>query len=221
MVLGEFDISKSLDCLGDDGFCADPTLDVAVASVHIHDNYTGLAYATDDIALVRLKRRIPRYTDFVRPICITDDIYAETYRPPVYITNGWGYPEKGRFIYQFTGKIIIFSNALFSGSRTNKLTAGKVKDATTHCVQVYQKEQQITVDPMRQLCAGGKYRFDTCYGNGGSPLMQLDDTLKKWFLLGIASFGPDNCHSIGFPAVYTRVREYHFWIMQTIFKLAL
>lgn len=102
------------------------------------------------------------------------------------------------------------------------MMAGKIKETTSHCERVYQQEQrQIIIDPTRQLCAGGENRYDTCFGNGGAPLMQLDETLNKWILLGIASFGPDNCDTIGYPAVYTRVREYHFWIIDTIFKQAI
>lgn len=108
------------------------------------------------------------------------------------------------------------------------MIAGKIAEATERCEQMYRRplrQQQeplnITIDPARQLCAGGEQHYDTCYGNGGAPLMQIDEALNKWFLLGIASFGPNKCASVGFPAVYTRISEYHFWIIDTIFRQAL
>lgn len=83
-----------MDCL-ERGDCADPVLDVEISSVIVHENYTVKEHSLDDIALVRLKKRIPRYTDFIKPICITDDIYSVVYRAPFYTVNGWGHQEKG------------------------------------------------------------------------------------------------------------------------------
>lgn len=127
---------------------------------------------------------------------------------------------------------IIHFHSHRTGRQSDIMIAGKIKEATEHCEQMYraqlkrkrpQQQQQfnITIDPTRQLCAGGEYQYDTCYGNAGAPLMQLDETLNRWILLGIASFGPNNCASFGIPAVYTRISAYHFWIIDTIFKQAL
>lgn len=71
---------------------------MAIASIHIHESYIAdsVHRSANDLALVRMKRKIFRYTDFTRPICITDDIYSNTYRSSLYIANGWGFPEKGR-----------------------------------------------------------------------------------------------------------------------------
>lgn len=93
--LGEWNIDSDLDCLEEEGVCADPTVDIDIISIHIHENYTASANNTDDIALIRLSRKIPKYTDFIRPICITDEIYSDTYRSSLYTVNGWGFPEKG------------------------------------------------------------------------------------------------------------------------------
>lgn len=110
MRLGEYDIVNDLDCLHDDDqYCAEPVVDMPIASIHIHDKYTANSlHSPNDLALIRLKRKIARYTDFIRPICITDDIYAATYRSSLYTVNGWGFPEKG--IYRTSAKRFQRSN---------------------------------------------------------------------------------------------------------------
>lgn len=83
-----------MDCLQTSD-CADPVFDAEIGSIIVHENYTVKENSLDDIALVRLKKRVPKYTDFIKPICITDDIYSVVYRSPFYTVNGWGYKEKG------------------------------------------------------------------------------------------------------------------------------
>ena len=66
-----------------------------------------------------------------------------------------------------------------------------------------------------QFCAGDQNR-DSCRGDSGGPLLssELDD--GKWAIIGIVSFGPDECAHREVPGVYTRVDQYLDWIESKI-----
>ena len=68
------------------------------------------------------------------------------------------------------------------------------------------------------ICTGtrsGGNPVDTCFGDGGGPLMVFDG--GQWQLVGITSFGfTVECAPLGFPAVYTRVANYESWIVSVV-----
>lgn len=69
------------------------------------------------------------------------------------------------------------------------------------------------------MCAGGN-TVDACEGDSGGPLLFLDapggnitaGDASLDFVVGIVSFGPDACGTIGLPGVYTRVSCFSDWI---------
>lgn len=85
----------------------------------------------------------------------------------------------------------------------------------TTCAEAY-KTKGITIDPVKQICAGGADSNDTCYGEPGAPLLHREDASNNWRLAGIVSYGPKDCTSVGYPAVYTRVSEYTDWIVDKL-----
>lgn len=115
--------------------------------------------------------------------------------------------------------VIYNSNAFdnISGVDSDVMLSGKLRSEITLCEQTYGK-MNISINSTKQICAGGEDLFDTCYGNGGAPLMQVDENTNNWILQGILSFGPEICNGTGTPAVYTRIREYHFWILDKMLK---
>lgn len=68
------------------------------------------------------------------------------------------------------------------------------------------------------ICAGGSSKggMGNCKKDGGGPL-QCQSTDKKWYQIGIMSFG-DPCAKPGIPDVFTRVAYFRDWIEKTIEK---
>lgn len=98
--LGEFDTKKDSDCecafKSCDCDCADPVVDVKVDSVIEHESYVDLGiYKLNDIALVRLSRKLDKYTDFVTPICLADWNTVYDNDNAKFFVTGWGFAQKG------------------------------------------------------------------------------------------------------------------------------
>lgn len=56
-------------------------------------------------------------------------------------------------------------------------------------------------------------------GDSGAPLMKFDDTDYKhqyWYLVGVVSFGPNECGKADWPGVYTRVDKHLNWILDNV-----
>ena len=71
-----------------------------------------------------------------------------------------------------------------------------------------QLQPKVAAIPPTSLCAGfeegGK---DTCFGDGGGPLMCFDDLRGRWVLAGVTSWG-DGCAEPNKPGVYMAVSKY-------------
>jgi TPR repeat protein len=61
------------------------------------------------------------------------------------------------------------------------------------------------------LCAGGKSREQTCFGDSGGPLIFYGDSGKRPILMGVVSAGK-KCGTTGKPSQYTRVAKVKNWI---------
>lgn len=59
------------------------------------------------------------------------------------------------------------------------------------------------------MCAFSRDK-DSCHGDSGGPLTVLEH--KRFTLIGIISFGPENCANNLHPGVYARVTEVLEWI---------
>lgn len=57
---------------------------------------------------------------------------------------------------------------------------------------------------------------DSCKGDSGGPLMDLDKETNRWVALGIVSVGPVRCGQSRVPGVYTKVANYIPWIKEHI-----
>ena len=89
------------------------------------------------------------------------------------------------------------------------------------CKNVY--EEVGALNRTLQLCVGGEENRDSCGGDSGSPLMTARTSSEgivslegTWKVIGVVSFGPTRCGMKGVPGVYTRVRHYIDWILDSV-----
>lgn len=89
MRLGEYDITKEIDCLGNN--CADPVLYMGVDEKISHERYNERSKNREnDIGLVRLNGDVT-YTDYIRPICMPAAVNSPRGRPnEKLVSAGWG-----------------------------------------------------------------------------------------------------------------------------------
>lgn len=83
----------------------------------------------------------------------------------------------------------------------------------TQCIKNY-GYIPLTIDPHVMFCAGFESGDITaCRGDSGGPLIY-----KKRFLIGIVSWGMDDCKMRGFPGVYSRVSTMIEWFQKFAVK---
>uniref|UniRef100_A0A452DN79 Peptidase S1 domain-containing protein n=1 Tax=Capra hircus TaxID=9925 RepID=A0A452DN79_CAPHI len=64
------------------------------------------------------------------------------------------------------------------------------------------------------LCAGYENEsYDSCQGDSGGPLACTQESGKKWYHVGIISWGR-SCGLKNTPGVYTLLENYHSWIKE-------
>lgn len=189
--LGEYDLSTSQDCL--ESLCSDPVVDVAIEEAVAHPDYNMRARnQANDIALLRLANDV-QFTEFVQPICLPSTVRMErTVAGIELFASGWGQTLEVR-------------------QSARKLKVGLPIVEQTQCRRTYATLRAAIIDS--QLCAGGGFRVDTCYGDSGGPLMRQHN--QFWVQEAIVSFG-NRCGLEGWPAIYTRVESFEDWIRENI-----
>lgn len=190
--LGENDMTKSPDCVLEAGQqrCAPPELTVVIESRVAHPEYDRSTKA-NDIALLLLEDNVT-YSDYVRPVCLPGSgsvVVGERLW-----TAGWGLKED------------------FESSLVRRKVLLPVVDPQI-CSQRLRRQSIST----QEICAGGEKGRDSCPGDSGGPLMQLEPTSGRWTIHGIVSFGAKDACGLGIaPSIYTRVQHYVSWISDTI-----
>lgn len=74
------------------------------------------------------------------------------------------------------------------------------------CADAFRKINDVVTDNM--FCAGD-HTADSCKGDSGGPAVADNK------IYGIISWG-NGCAEQSFPGVYTKVRNYHDWIVKTM-----
>lgn len=102
--LGEYDTSKTLDCIEDD--CADPLVNMGIDEVVSHENYDEKAKnRINDIGLVRLSADVT-FSSFIKPICLPATLgMSRSFSNTDLQSAGWGRTLTG----QYTKLKIIYS----------------------------------------------------------------------------------------------------------------
>ncbi|XP_070607651.1 enteropeptidase [Erythrolamprus reginae] len=143
-----------------------------------------------DIALMRLQFRV-NYTDYIQPIC---------------------FPEKNKqFLPGTKCSIAGWGQTTQEDSMSNILQEAEVPLITQQKCKELMPEYNITEN---MICAGyEKGGIDACKGDSGGPLMCPEN--KKWFLVGVTSFGY-KCALPNRPGVYVNVLKFVDWVKHTI-----
>lgn len=89
MRLGEYDITKEVDCLGNT--CADPVKYLGVEKKIPHEGYNERdKNRVNDIGLIRLNGEAT-YTDYIRPVCLPWMANSQRIAPNEQLFSaGWG-----------------------------------------------------------------------------------------------------------------------------------
>ncbi|XP_066990757.1 serine protease easter-like [Macrobrachium rosenbergii] len=198
--VGEHNIREEQDC--EFGVCAPPPQDIPVERTIVHPSYGSPCSECNDIALLRLSRKVTLDPLYVIPICLPQD--------PV--------REMGFSVQQFQGK---FAWAAGWGT-TARDPAVVSRPSILQQVQLPIQElpycdflKKDYPDKNMVLCAGGEGK-DTCKGDSGGPLTLTNAVSTKHFLVGVTSLGPTVCGSQDTQGLYTSVHHYLPWIIQTM-----
>ncbi|XP_027700251.1 transmembrane protease serine 12-like [Vombatus ursinus] len=161
-----------------------------IDTIIIHPHFIPEKYI-NDIALFRLKRAV-NFNNYIQPICLPffDFLPNLTRRTRCFI-SGWGQTrEKGHY-------------------------SSILQEAEVHYIPrntCNSKESYDEIVPYTSFCAGEEDgTVDTCTGDSGGPLMCYIPESRRYFLMGITSFGL-GCGQKHFPGVYTWVQFYRIWV---------
>lgn len=164
-------------------------------AIFIHEGYRHGAGFNHDIALIKLKDRVP-INSLVRPVCLpgpTAGSFMQT--NDLGTASGWGLTQRG-----FLARTLMFVDVPVADHQA--------------CARAYERkaipEARVTEN---MVCAGleggGK---DSCKGDSGGALVFLDPETQRWFVGGIVSWGASNCGEAEQYGVYTKVLNYIPWI---------
>ncbi|XP_063804750.1 mannan-binding lectin serine protease 2 [Pseudophryne corroboree] len=175
-------------------------------AVFIHEDYKDDETYNNDIALIKLRDKVP-VSENILGICLPtkEPRYHISHNEDSHHTgqvSGWGYTEREHL------------------SRNLRFVEVNIMDHEK-CAATYRAKSTAEVKytvTENMICAGhqegGK---DSCAGDSGGPLVFFDTETQKWFIGGIVSWGL-GCGVIGQYGVYTKVSNYLDWIENTIQK---
>ncbi|XP_030373705.1 serine protease 7 [Scaptodrosophila lebanonensis] len=190
--LGEYDISKDVDCVRGD--CNKPIIELGIERAIPHPEFDAASASRHhDIALIRLDADV-ELSPYIQPVCLPLASTRQAINAGETLTvSGWG-------------RTLL--------ARQSNIKQHLNLPVTDHdqCAQKFSSRRIQLLDS--QLCAGGEFARDSCDGDSGGPLMRRG-TSKNWYLEGIVSFG-NRCGLEGWPGVYTRVADYIEWIQANL-----
>ncbi|CAD7077942.1 unnamed protein product [Hermetia illucens] len=189
--LGEHDLSQTV-CTN--GTCNNGVIEMDIEKIIIHKGYDDRS-KIHDIALIRFSKEIDNYETNISPVClrwIPQSPNPELLPTHNFTAVGWG--------------------RTLDAKRSN--VSNKLEIPWYHhedCKQRYSKVRINITDT--QICAGGKFKEDTCDGDSGGPLLSNIDGCD--YLDGIVSSGK-GCGLEDWPGIYTNVTAHKDWIMENL-----
>ncbi|KAG0720645.1 Phenoloxidase-activating factor 1 [Chionoecetes opilio] len=194
--LGEHNTATNPDCPGASIVnlpCADAPQDAFPEDIIIHTTFHERGPVSDDIALIRLDRKVT-LSRSVHPVCL---------------------PAAGLDVESFLGSrdaVVAGWGATENTDTSDILQVAKIPFANkTSCEPHYPGE---LVE--EQVCFGGRGNVDSCFGDSGGPVFQTSRSIPQYTILGIVSGGLSECGIPGAPAIYTNVAFYRKWITDNI-----
>ncbi|XP_068244024.1 phenoloxidase-activating factor 1-like [Palaemon carinicauda] len=200
--LGDWDLKQfGKDCQAtlNGTICADPSVNVTHEEIIIHPTYNKRGYESDDIALIRLSRKIDISGVFIQAVCLPPQglsvrnvmVRPDTERPEAVVT-GWGMTENGTTSDRLLQVIVPYAEK-------------------TLCMSTF--SATILAE---QLCMGGDYGKDSCVGDSGGPLILGGPSGPPYLQIGVVSHGYPSCGLHSVPGIYTDVTFYRDWIEETL-----
>ncbi|KAM9299263.1 mannan-binding lectin serine protease 2 [Gastrophryne carolinensis] len=177
-----------------------------VEAIYIHPDYKDDETFRNDIALIKLKEKVP-IDENILAICLPtkDDRFRVTEAEEDNhsgLVSGWGLTER-----QVLSRNLRYTQVNIINRE--KCEANYNQNSTA-------KKQYMVTENM--ICAGyEKGGKDSCGGDSGGALVFYDNLDRKWFIGGIVSWGLE-CGVAGQYGVYTRVGKYLDWINDTMNK---
>lgn len=188
---GEWDVKTTLEPL--------PYQDRFVAQIVVHPSFEK-ATLKNDLALLFLENPL-NFVENVQAICLPpSNLNFDLSRC---FATGWGKDKHG-----LQGKHQTVLKKLELPVIPNNECQEALK--TTRLSKYFQLHSSF-------LCAGGQEGFDTCKGDGGSPLVCpiIGTNTNQYYLAGVVSWGI-GCGLNNIPGIYVKVSEFRNWIDETV-----
>jgi len=157
-----------------------------------HPDFTNDDWHVADITLLKLKTKV-EFTDTVQPACLPFSFSDEMFDGQNIWVSGWG--------------------AQDDGSQASVLRKVSLPVLTPRECTNYWGSSLIGDN--RVLCAGVRGK-SACNGDSGGPAVWVNGTEGYAFLVGVVSFGSQDCGRNGAPGGYSRVTKHLEWIQSTI-----
>ncbi|MDX1803834.1 MAG: serine protease [Alcanivorax sp.] len=167
-----------------------PQQRLAVASIHVHPDYRSDVYQ-NDLALLELSAPASEPPLDLATESVMDRLSAGPSDEALQVL-GWGQTDTQTLSDTLQQADLDYVSPSYCASEWGNLTD-------------------------KQICAGemnpqGGVKQDTCRGDSGGPLLYQQNG-QVW-LVGVTSYGSEQCASDGVPSVYTRVASYLDWLEQ-------
>ncbi|KYM77715.1 Trypsin-1 [Atta colombica] len=157
-----------------------------IASIICHKKYHPLTYDYD-VSLIKLSAPLT-FGEYIKPILLALPLMNIKTGTQAIVT-GWGK-----------------TSANGPSSEVLQTATISVTDQEK-CRKVYARNRLVTSN---MICAGdNKGEKDTCQGDSGGALVGYNG-----LQIGIVSWGAQECASVGFPGVYTRVPAIRQWVTE-------
>ncbi|XP_006884996.1 PREDICTED: serine protease 55 [Elephantulus edwardii] len=157
-----------------------------ISKIILHKDYNKLNM-DNDVALLLVDSPIS-FSDQILPICLPRQPIPSTWH--ICWVAGWGRTRAGD------------KNSV----TTDLMKVPMIIIDWEDCSRMFNKLTQ------NMLCAGYKNKtYDACQGDSGGPLMCTSGPDKRWYQVGIISWGR-SCGHKDIPGIYTLLAKYDLWI---------